>query len=55
MPNVTEGEAREKYALYPGKACVSDTPAYCRTCMETRINAIGRFIGSDAGARKHRR
>ena len=55
MPNVTEREAREKYALYPGKACVSDTPAYCRTCMETRINAIGRFIGSDAGARKHRR
>lgn len=55
MPNVTEGEAREKYALYPGKACVLDTPAHCRACMETRIKAIGRFVGEDAGFRKHRR
>lgn len=53
MPNVTEGEAREKYAIYPGKACVADTPAHCRTCMTTRIEAIGRFVGKDAGSRHH--
>lgn len=51
MPNVTEGEAREKYALYPGKACVSDTPAACRSCLERRITSIGRTVGRDAGSR----
>ena len=33
MPNVTEGEYRRLYELYPGKACVDDTPLHCRTCM----------------------
>ena len=28
MPNVTEGEYRRLYALYPGKICVDDTPAH---------------------------
>ncbi len=52
MPNVTEGEFRRKYALYPGKACVSDTPAHCRGCMEARITRMGRFIAQDKGFRK---
>jgi biotin synthase len=30
MPNVTEGEYRKLYALYPGKICINDTPAHCR-------------------------
>ncbi len=53
MPNVTEGEFRQKYALYPGKACVADTPAHCRGCMEARIRRIGRFVAQDAGFRHH--
>ena len=53
MPNVTEGEARQKYALYPGKACVADTPAHCRACMEGRIQAMGRTVGQGAGGRRH--
>ena len=54
MPNVTEGEARQKYALYPGKACVADTPEECRACMEGRIRAIGRTVGKGAGGRRRR-
>ncbi len=53
MPNVTEGEARQKYALYPGKACVADTPEHCRACMEGRIRAMGRTVGKGAGGRRH--
>lgn len=52
MPNVTEGEARQKYALYPGKACVADTPEHCRACMEGRIQAMGRTVGQGAGGRR---
>ena len=51
MPNVTEGEARQKYALYPGKACVADTPEHCRACMEGRIRAMGRTVGKGPGGR----
>ncbi len=54
MPNVTEGEARRLYALYPGKACVADTPEECRFCMAARVKALGRFIGADKGFRRRR-
>lgn len=54
MPNVTEGDSRRKYALYPGKICVADTPAQCRSCMGGRIKAMGRFVASDKGFRHHR-
>lgn len=54
MPNVTEGDARRKYALYPGKICVGDTPAHCRNCMGGRIAAMGRFVADDAGFRVHK-
>lgn len=54
MPNVTEGDSRRKYALYPGKVCVADTPAQCRSCMGGRIKAMGRFIAADKGFRHHR-
>ena len=33
MPNVTEGEYRKLYELYPGKICVNDTPVHCRSCI----------------------
>lgn len=51
MPNVTTGEYRKLYELYPGKICVSDTPAHCRTCIEAKIRAIGRTIGTGKGFR----
>lgn len=54
MPNVTEGEYRKLYELYPGKACVDDTPLHCRTCIGAKIAAIGRSIGSGYGGHNNR-
>ncbi|AKN32835.1 biotin synthase [Clostridium carboxidivorans P7] len=54
MPNVTEGEYRRLYALYPGKICVGDTPAHCRGCITGRIEAIGRTISQSKGFRAKR-
>ncbi len=52
MPNVTEGEYRRLYELYPGKVCVSDTPQHCRSCIGLKIMSIGRTIGSGYGGHK---
>ncbi|MGI1691825.1 [FeFe] hydrogenase H-cluster radical SAM maturase HydE [Thermoanaerobacter uzonensis] len=52
MPNVTEGEYRKLYALYPGKICVADTPAHCFSCITARINSSGRVVSKSFGYRK---
>lgn len=49
MPNVTEGEYRRLYELYPGKICVNDTPVHCRSCIGLKIQSIGRTIGQGWG------
>lgn len=49
MPNVTEGEYRRLYELYPGKICVNDTPVHCRSCIGLKIQSIGRTIGYGRG------
>lgn len=49
MPNVTEGDYRRLYELYPGKICVNDTPVHCRTCIGLKIQSIGRSIGQGWG------
>lgn len=51
MPNVTEGEYRKYYALYPGKICTGDTPSHCRGCITGKITAIGRKISDTKGFR----
>ncbi len=51
MPNVTEGDYRRLYALYPGKICIDDTPAHCRGCITGKILGIGRFVSTDYGFR----
>lgn len=51
MPNVTEGEYRKLYALYPGKICVNDTPAHCRGCITGKITSIGRYVSQSKGFR----
>lgn len=55
MPNVTEGEYRRLYELYPGKACVDDTPLHCRSCIGMKIMSIGRTIGQGYGSHKKKR
>ena len=52
MPNVTEGDYRRKYEIYPGKICINDTPAHCRGCISAKIKAIGRHISTDYGFHK---
>ena len=54
MPNVTEGEYRRLYELYPGKICVNDTPAHCRSCIGLKIQSIGRTIGQGWGGHTKR-
>ena len=52
MPNVTEGEYRKFYELYPNKICVNDTPIHCRSCIGMKILSIGRTIGEGYGGHK---
>ena len=44
MPNLTPGEYRESYFIYPNKACVKDAPDQCQTCLDIRMAAIGHKI-----------
>lgn len=52
MPNVTQGEYRKFYEIYPGKICVNDTPTKCRNCITGKIESIGRKVSIDYGFRK---
>ncbi len=52
MANVTPGDARRKYALYPGKASVCDTPKMCRSALQEELLEIGRFFSKGEGSRK---
>ena len=45
MPNLTPPAYRALYEIYPGKACVNETAAACRGCLEGRIQSIGRRVG----------
>ena len=54
MPNVTEGEYRQMYLLYPGKICINDTPAHCRSCITGKIQGIGRKVSETHGFRVKR-
>lgn len=49
MPNVTEGDYRKQYELYPGKICTGDSPAQCRGCIGRKIESIGRFVSPGKG------
>lgn len=52
MPNITPTEYREKYEIYPGKACINETAEQCEVCMKNRIAMIGREIGKGHGSRR---
>ena len=49
MPNVTEGDYRKQYELYPGKICTAESPAQCRGCIQGKIKSIGRFVSNRPG------
>jgi len=51
MPNVTEGEYRALYKLYPGKIAVHDTPENTKENITKKIAGINRTISSEQGFR----
>lgn len=51
MPNVTEGDYRKQYELYPGKICTGESAAQCRGCIQAKIESIGRFVAPGKGFR----
>lgn len=52
MPNVTQGDYRKFYEIYPGKICINDTPDKCRGCISGKISSIGRSVSKDYGFRQ---
>ncbi|MEN6308030.1 MAG: [FeFe] hydrogenase H-cluster radical SAM maturase HydE [Anaerohalosphaeraceae bacterium] len=54
MPNLTPVQYREKYEIYPGKACINETAEQCNGCLRGRIASIGRTIGTGRGGRGKR-
>jgi biotin synthase len=55
MPNLTPTQYRAMYEIYPAKACIQETAAACRFCLEGRIASIGRRPGRGTGGRRGRR
>lgn len=53
MPNVTGGEYRKFYELYPGKAGADETPLYAYSTVGKKILALGRTIGTGYGSHRH--
>jgi len=51
MPNLTPVAYRADYEIYPAKACIRETAADCRTCLNRRIISLGRTIGQGKGGR----
>jgi biotin synthase len=48
MPQVTPLEVRKDYLLYEGKPCLDESAESCLSCLEARIQSVGRTIGFDS-------
>lgn len=51
MPNITQGEYRKQYIIYPNKICTDESPDKCSVCIRSKIEAIGRSISTGKGFR----
>jgi biotin synthase len=51
MPNLTPTKYRSLYEIYPAKACIEETAAYCSQCLRGQIHSLGRFTGRGPGGR----
>lgn len=49
MPNVTVGEYRKFYELYPHKICIKEEPNNCRQCIGGIISSLNRVVGTGYG------
>ena len=52
MPNLTPAQYRQKYEIYPGKACINETAKACGASLEGRLRAMGRSVGAGPGGRR---
>ena len=52
MPNVTEGDYRKKYLLYPGKIAVNTSAAQNYDATVKMIESIGRKVSITKGFRR---
>lgn len=52
MPNITQGEYRKQYIIYPNKICTDESPDKCSICIRAKIASIGRSISTRKGFRK---
>ncbi len=52
MPNLTPVAYRADYEIYPAKACIRETAEECQGCLNHRIAAIGRKVGTGKGGRR---
>ncbi len=52
MPNITKGDCRKKYEIYPNKAGTIDNPLTSRDIIIKKIQSIGRTISTTKGFRK---
>ncbi len=53
MPNMTTGDYRRKYEIYPDKICINDSPAKCIGCIKSKIEGLGRKVSNTKGYRKN--
>lgn len=44
MPQATPLRVRRQYTLYDGKPCLEDSAGQCASCLEGRINSVGRRV-----------
>ena len=49
MPNITPGQYRRFYQLYPNKPCVDEDGAACAICVRGRLAGLGRPVGTGPG------
>jgi biotin synthase len=49
MPNATPPQYRERYRIYPNKACANETASQCRWCIVGKLHGIGRKVGTGPG------
>ena len=53
MPNLTPPQYRVCYEIYPAKACITENAETCGGCIQLRIAAIGRTVGTGPGSRHY--
>lgn len=53
MPNLTPREVRKNYQLYEGKPCIEEGRSDCRSCLQRRVESVGRVVGWDKWGDSH--